>query len=1027
MRNKKKLLMFLALGSMANVYADGTENIRSGKHERLYKNMTQNIENGLSNDKNHKLIEKILKDRNKELKDLYLQSDYVIKPEYLEWQIFMSGFYNNSSRGGTKDTVTNKILPEAKSVDLGMIIPVSGITKEELALNITPVNEPSLNIAVKSAYAPKVSAQEVNFSGIELPKAPYVSIPKIYGGNSTTNYSIGSYSSNTAYYASGNKIFDNLNVDTAGTSLVLDSSTYNIDITGEMSYKNGAYSGISASSYTHTGYSDDFSVHNIGQNGNFEIKGNWDMTAKNNWWQTLGFLSYRPFSISSDSKVTFSGKLDLELETLDDDWNYSLIGMSLNLGSSAAGTAKATLENTGTITLKDGGPGAEMLVGMQLDKINSSYARDGELINSGNIIVESIVPDNWGGNTGSAGILVSADSLGNSVLVKSGNITVTGSGARAIEVWGTSNNSNIKIDGSGGKIILEGSNNTALYMNRELTSSGSSAMDNISGLNININGNNNNAISYGFASSQSVDLPIRVNDTLIQSLEFGENSQKSAIISGSETGNTEVIFEASFANALGQINAGTQNTIAMITAGTLKNYMPVNIGSGAKAMTGLIAKSASVENYGDIVNNSADIEETEIISYTYDADGNLIIDSRTYRTGGTGLALVNYSDYDNNYLLNKGNIIMGGDYATALYNVGENFISESNHIIVNGDMGTAVYGGMWTRSYNDYAASQTDIKADILEVNGNNGVVLNSGNGNINIGSLTSGQAMELTANGKDTFAIFFQKYYTNSWGDSILLPSGKATLTSDVNANIRNGAIGFYYEGEGIANTADISGFLNDHIDTAGGNLTVNVDSDSYKIAVNNAKMNLSSLTNSANTSVVNFTGADRSKVFNSKLIIDMDSNLDKNNTTGNKTYSNMEIGKSGIDINSGITVTGTEKGQAGIAQSFSYDDIKIESNNFGIINLSGEDAVGMYNKTGTNKNTGIIKATGTSGIGMYAVTGRAENYGEINIGSKGIGIYGETYLDSTENPLGSTSVFSSSFRGNKGFGRRKSSRNLC
>ena len=1012
MRNKKKLLMFLALGSMANVYADGAESVANDKHERLYKNMTKNIENGLSNDNNYKLIEKVLKDRNKELKDLYLQSDYILKPEYLEWQIFMSGFYNNSSRGGTKDTVTNKITPEARSVDMGMIIPVSGITKEELALNITPVSEPNVNIAVKSVYAPQVSAKEVNFSGIELPQAPYVAVPYIYGGNSTVNYSIGSYSPNTAYYTNGNKIFDNLNVDTAGTTLVLDSSTYNIDITGGMSYENGTYSGISSSSYTHTGYSDDFSVHNIGQYGNFEIKGNWDMTAKNNEWQSIGFLTYRPFSINSDSKVTFSGKLDLQLESPYDEeigiggWNESLIGMSLNLGASTSGTAKATLENTGIITLKDGGPGAEMLVGMQLDEINSSYARDGELINSGNIIVESVVPDNWGGNTGSAGVLVTAGSLGNSVLVKPGNITVTGSGARAIEVWGTYNNSNIRIDGSGGEIILEGANNTVLYMNRELTSSGLSAMDNISNLNIIINGKGNHAISYGFDSSQEIDLPIHINDTLIQSLKFGEDSQKSAIISGGATSDTEVIFEASLANALGQINAGTQNTVAMATAGMLKNYMPVNIGSGAKAMTGLIASYASVENYGDIVNNSTDIEETEIISYYYDDDGNKIANSRTYRTGGTGLAIVNYSDYDNNYLLNKGNIVMGGNYATALYNVGENFISESDHIIVNGDMGTAVYGGMWSRSYNDYAASQTDIKADMLEVNGSNGVVLNSGNGNINIGSLTSGRAMELTANGKNTFAFFFQKYYTNNWGEAILLPSGKATLTSDVNANIKNGAIGFYYEGTGIDNTADISGFLNDHIDTTGGNLTVDVDSDSFKIAVSNAKMNLSSLTNSAYTSAVDFTGADRSKVFNSKLIIDMDSNLDKNNTTGNKTYSNMEIGKSGIDINSGITVTGTENGQAGIAQSFSYDDTKIESNNFGIIDLSGEEAVGMYNKTGTNKNTGIIKATGISSIGMYAVTGTAENSGEINIGSKGIGIYGETYLDSTENPFGSTSV---------------------
>ena len=348
MRNKKKLLMFLALGSMANVYADGAESVANDKHERLYKNMTKNIENGLSNDNNYKLIEKVLKDRNKELKDLYLQSDYILKPEYLEWQIFMSGFYNNSSRGGTKDTVTNKITPEARSVDMGMIIPVSGITKEELALNITPVSEPNVNIAVKSVYAPQVSSKEVNFSEIELPQAPYVAVPYIYGGNSTVNYSIGSYSPNTAYYTNGNKIFDNLNVDTAGTTLVLDSSTYNIDITGGMSYENGTYSGISSSSYTHTGYSDDFSVHNIGQDGNFEIKGNWDMTAKNNEWQSIGFLTYRPFSINSDSKVTFSGRLDLQLESPYDEeigiggWNESLIGMSLNLGASTSGTATAT-------------------------------------------------------------------------------------------------------------------------------------------------------------------------------------------------------------------------------------------------------------------------------------------------------------------------------------------------------------------------------------------------------------------------------------------------------------------------------------------------------------------------------------------------------------------------------------------------------------------------------------------------------------------------------------------------------------
>ena len=38
--------------------------------------------------------------RNKELKNLYLQNDYVVKPEYLEWNIFFSTFYSNKNNKG---------------------------------------------------------------------------------------------------------------------------------------------------------------------------------------------------------------------------------------------------------------------------------------------------------------------------------------------------------------------------------------------------------------------------------------------------------------------------------------------------------------------------------------------------------------------------------------------------------------------------------------------------------------------------------------------------------------------------------------------------------------------------------------------------------------------------------------------------------------------------------------------------------------------------------------------------------------
>ena len=60
--------------------------------------MLKNINVNKSNEKNYKLIERILKQKNKELKDLYIQGDYIVKPEYLEWQVFFSGFYNNKQR-----------------------------------------------------------------------------------------------------------------------------------------------------------------------------------------------------------------------------------------------------------------------------------------------------------------------------------------------------------------------------------------------------------------------------------------------------------------------------------------------------------------------------------------------------------------------------------------------------------------------------------------------------------------------------------------------------------------------------------------------------------------------------------------------------------------------------------------------------------------------------------------------------------------------------------------------------------------
>ena len=95
----KKILMFLALNALTSAYAMPVKNVESSN---LYKSITKNIKENKSNEKNYKLIEDILNKKNKELKDLYSQSDYIFKPEYLEWQIFFSAFYGDTNKGGKK-------------------------------------------------------------------------------------------------------------------------------------------------------------------------------------------------------------------------------------------------------------------------------------------------------------------------------------------------------------------------------------------------------------------------------------------------------------------------------------------------------------------------------------------------------------------------------------------------------------------------------------------------------------------------------------------------------------------------------------------------------------------------------------------------------------------------------------------------------------------------------------------------------------------------------------------------------------
>ena len=69
-KNKKLLTTLLALNGILSVYSPGAAQSDTAKYDKMYDTMTKNLEQGKSNDSSYKLIEKVLKKKNKELKDL---------------------------------------------------------------------------------------------------------------------------------------------------------------------------------------------------------------------------------------------------------------------------------------------------------------------------------------------------------------------------------------------------------------------------------------------------------------------------------------------------------------------------------------------------------------------------------------------------------------------------------------------------------------------------------------------------------------------------------------------------------------------------------------------------------------------------------------------------------------------------------------------------------------------------------------------------------------------------------------------
>ncbi|MCP1225781.1 hypothetical protein [Sebaldella sp. S0638] len=178
---KFKSLIFLLLA--INIFALADNGANSEKLEKIFNNITENK----NTDKNLKIVNDLLDKRNKELKDLRLQSDYIITPEYNEWQIFFTGFYNHSNRNSKNSTVPYVLSEEntIKSINLGKTITVREVN--DISLN------PEININSKVVaeaphiVIPNISLPSLNVTAPSLSVNPNVVSPNI---NVNTNISI---------------------------------------------------------------------------------------------------------------------------------------------------------------------------------------------------------------------------------------------------------------------------------------------------------------------------------------------------------------------------------------------------------------------------------------------------------------------------------------------------------------------------------------------------------------------------------------------------------------------------------------------------------------------------------------------------------------------------------------------------------------------------------------------------------------------------------------------------------------------
>ena len=376
--------------------------------------------------------------------------------------------------------------------------------------------------------------------------------------------------------------------------------------------------------------------------------------------------------------------------------------------------------------------------------------------------------------------------------------------------------------------------------------------------------------------------------------------------------------------------------------------------------------------------------------------------------------------------INNGEINLSGTKVTGVYNQGtftmENAATGTASVTTSGEGSISLYAKGETGN-----PSTTNINSGKI-VAKDKALGLFADDTTINLG--TSTVAPELEAHGKGT--LLFYNYTKNS--SNVYEFKGKFKVNKETTAKLTTGATAFYLKDTvpNKAATPGVTGTTGDRLNTmftgSTDKVKLTLDNDSTLFVLDNT---------TPNTTAVPLSSVDPSQINNylgshvildsvnsgrnfkaykaSKATLSVDTDVDLDNHTSTSPthvidkYYRVDFLNSSVTVEAGKKMYGTDAGKLKqvIAQANvnggSINDIKVINN--GTIDYSKKGAAAIVVDYGQATNNGLIKmdaanSSTENSIGLFgASSSKLTNSatGEIQLGTRGVGIWGAHKIDSS------------------------------